>query len=95
MYVLQHADRPELYHGLPDDPQHQSDGVACGRAWPSRSALAVMALAALAGLLPLHRASVRTRCRGRRGRGRQAKPKKHAVRGRYAMNTLSTPTGAT
>src|SRR4249920_883460 len=21
MYVLQHADRPELYHGLPKDPQ--------------------------------------------------------------------------
>ena len=35
MYVLKHADRPELYSGLPKDPTI-SPMVACGRASPSR-----------------------------------------------------------
>ena len=28
MYVLQHADRPELYHGLPKRPAHQPAGLS-------------------------------------------------------------------
>ena len=49
MYVLQHADRPELYHGLPKDPRISPlVGLWKGAAKPL--ALAGLAVTALAGL---------------------------------------------
>ena len=49
MYVLQHADKPALYNGLPEATRRSARWSACGRAWPSRCALAGVALTALAG----------------------------------------------
>jgi formate dehydrogenase iron-sulfur subunit len=48
MYVLHHADRPSLYHGLPDDP-HISPLVYLWKGIAKPLALGAMALAALAG----------------------------------------------
>jgi formate dehydrogenase iron-sulfur subunit len=48
MYVLHHADRPSLYHGLPDDP-HISPFVSLWKGVTKPLALGAMALAALAG----------------------------------------------
>ncbi len=48
MYVLHHADKPSLYHGLPDDP-HISPLVSLWKGVTKPLALGVMALAALSG----------------------------------------------
>ncbi|MFT4067672.1 formate dehydrogenase subunit beta [Paraburkholderia sp.] len=48
MYVLHHADRPSLYHGLPDNPRI-SPLVALWKGVAKPLALAGMALAAVAG----------------------------------------------
>ena len=48
MYVLHHADKPSLYHGLPDDP-HISALVSLWKGVTKPLALGVMALAALSG----------------------------------------------
>jgi len=48
MYVLHHADRPSLYHGLPDNPRI-SPMVALWKGIAKPLALAGMALAAVAG----------------------------------------------
>ncbi|HTI16255.1 MAG TPA: formate dehydrogenase subunit beta [Trinickia sp.] len=48
MYVLHHADRPSLYHGLPDDP-HISPMVLVWKGLTKPLALGAMALAVLAG----------------------------------------------
>ncbi len=48
MYVLQHADRPELYHGLPKDP-HISPLVGLWKGIAKPLGLVAMAGAAIAG----------------------------------------------
>ncbi|EEA00321.1 formate dehydrogenase, beta subunit [Burkholderia sp. H160] len=48
MYVLHHADRPSLYHGLPDDPRI-SPLVSLWKGVAKPIGLVVMGLAALAG----------------------------------------------
>jgi formate dehydrogenase iron-sulfur subunit len=48
MYVLHHADRPSLYHGLPDDP-HISPFVQLWKGVAKPIGLAAIALAALTG----------------------------------------------
>nr|WP_315595336.1 formate dehydrogenase subunit beta [uncultured Cupriavidus sp.] len=48
MYVLHHADQPNLYHGLPDDP-HISPLVGLWKGIAKPLAVAGMALAAIAG----------------------------------------------
>ena len=48
MYVLHHADKPSLYHGLPDDP-HISPMVGLWKGMAKPLALAGMALTALVG----------------------------------------------
>ncbi|MGF6854984.1 formate dehydrogenase subunit beta [Paraburkholderia sp. CI3] len=48
MYVLHHADRPSLYHGLPDDPRI-SPLVSLWKGIAKPIALAIMGIAALAG----------------------------------------------
>ncbi|MPW23876.1 formate dehydrogenase subunit beta [Paraburkholderia sp. CNPSo 3157] len=48
MYVLHHADKPSLYHGLPDDP-HISPFVQLWKGIAKPLAVAVMALTALTG----------------------------------------------
>ncbi|MBN3755262.1 formate dehydrogenase subunit beta [Paraburkholderia sp. Tr-20389] len=48
MYVLHHADKPSLYHGLPDDP-HISPFVKLWKGVAKPLAVAAMALTALAG----------------------------------------------
>ena len=50
MYVLHHADRPELYHGLRNNPTI-SPVVQFWKGWTKPFALAGMAAAALVGLL--------------------------------------------
>jgi formate dehydrogenase iron-sulfur subunit len=50
MYVLHHADQPQLYNDLPTDP-HISPLVRGWKGWTKPVALAAMALTALAGLL--------------------------------------------
>ena len=50
MYVLQHADQPELYHGLPDDP-HISPLVSLWKGAIKPLALAAMGFTALAAIL--------------------------------------------
>jgi len=50
MYVLQHADRPEIYHGLPKDPQI-SPLVSLWKGPFKPLALAAMGVTVLAGLL--------------------------------------------
>jgi len=49
MYVLHHADRPELYKGLPNDPSI-SRWCRCGRALPKPLASVAMAAVALGSL---------------------------------------------
>ena len=63
MYVLHHADQPELYHGLPRGSAHQPDG-ALWKGVAKPLALAGMALTALAGFF--HYIARRTE-RDRRG----------------------------
>ncbi|APA87785.1 formate dehydrogenase subunit beta [Paraburkholderia sprentiae WSM5005] len=48
MYVLHHADRPSLYHGLPDDPRI-SPLVSLWKGIAKPIGLAIMGIAALAG----------------------------------------------
>ncbi|ACC73632.1 formate dehydrogenase subunit beta [Paraburkholderia phymatum] len=48
MYVLHHADKPSLYHGLPDDP-HISPFVKLWKGVAKPLAVAAMAITALAG----------------------------------------------
>ena len=48
MYVLQHADRPELYHGLPKDP-HISPLVGLWKGLAKPLALVAMAGAVIGG----------------------------------------------
>jgi formate dehydrogenase iron-sulfur subunit len=48
MYVLHHADKPSLYHGLPDDP-HISPFVKLWKGIAKPLAVAAMAITALAG----------------------------------------------
>ncbi len=48
MYVLHHADQPELYNGLPKDP-HISPMVRFWKGFAKPLALAAMALTALVG----------------------------------------------
>jgi formate dehydrogenase iron-sulfur subunit len=48
MYVLQHGDRPEIYHNLPADP-HISPMVAFWKGAAKPLALVAMGLTALAG----------------------------------------------
>ena len=48
MYVLHHADRPGLYHGLPDDPRI-SPLVSLWKGIAKPIGLAIMGIAALAG----------------------------------------------
>jgi formate dehydrogenase iron-sulfur subunit len=48
MYVLHHADRPSLYHGLPDDPRI-SPLVSLWKGVAKPIGLAIMGIAALAG----------------------------------------------
>ena len=48
MYVLQHADKPELYHGLPADP-HISPLVSLWKGVAKPLALLAMGVTALAG----------------------------------------------
>jgi len=48
MYVLQHADKPEIYHNLPADP-HISPMVALWKGAAKPLALMAMGLTALAG----------------------------------------------
>ncbi|MGF6485228.1 formate dehydrogenase subunit beta [Paraburkholderia sp. JPY419] len=48
MYVLHHADRPSLYHGLPDDPRI-SPMVTLWKGIAKPIGLAIMGIAALAG----------------------------------------------
>jgi formate dehydrogenase iron-sulfur subunit len=48
MYVLHHADRPSLYHGLPDDPRI-SPWVSLWKGVAKPIGLAIMGIAALAG----------------------------------------------
>ena len=48
MYVLHHADRPSLYHGLPDDPRI-SPMVRLWKGIAKPIGLAIMGIAALAG----------------------------------------------
>jgi formate dehydrogenase iron-sulfur subunit len=48
MYVLQHADRPELYHGLPNDPSI-SPTVGLWKGAFKPMALLAMGMTALAG----------------------------------------------
>jgi formate dehydrogenase iron-sulfur subunit len=50
MYVLQHGDRPEIYHGLPKDPQI-SPMVSLWKGVAKPLALAAMGLTALVGFL--------------------------------------------
>jgi formate dehydrogenase iron-sulfur subunit len=50
MYVLQHADRPEIYHNLPADP-HISPLVSLWKGPFKPLALAAMGVTMLAGLL--------------------------------------------
>jgi len=50
MYVLKHADRPEIYANLPKDPKI-SGLVEAWKGWPKPVALAGMGLMALAGFL--------------------------------------------
>jgi len=50
MYVLKHADQPEIYHGLPADP-HISPMVSLWKGALKPIALAAMGLTALAGVL--------------------------------------------
>ena len=50
MYVLKHADKPEIYHGLPADP-HISPMVALWKGAFKPIALAAMGITALAGVL--------------------------------------------
>ena len=50
MYVLKHADRPEIYSNLPKDPKI-SGLVEAWKGWPKPIALAGMGLMALAGFL--------------------------------------------
>jgi len=50
MYVLKHADKPEIYHGLPADP-HVSPMVSLWKSALKPIALAAMGLTALAGVL--------------------------------------------
>jgi formate dehydrogenase iron-sulfur subunit len=50
MYVLHHADQPQLYNDLPQNPQI-SPLVRGWKGWTKPVALAAMALTALAGLL--------------------------------------------
>ncbi len=49
MYVLHHADKPSLYHGLPDAP-HISPMVSVWKGFAKPVALAGIALTALAGV---------------------------------------------
>ncbi len=53
MYVLHHADKPSLYHGLPDNPSI-SPFVKLWKGIAKPLAVAGLALTALAGVLPLH-----------------------------------------
>jgi formate dehydrogenase iron-sulfur subunit len=48
MYVLKHADRPEIYSNLPKDP-HISSLVEAWKGWPKPVALAGLGLTALFG----------------------------------------------
>jgi formate dehydrogenase iron-sulfur subunit len=48
MYVLHHADQPELYNGLPQDP-HISPTVRLWKGFAKPLALAAMAMTALVG----------------------------------------------
>jgi formate dehydrogenase iron-sulfur subunit len=48
MYVLHHADTPELYNGLPADP-HISAAVGLWKGWTKPVALAAMVMTAVAG----------------------------------------------
>jgi formate dehydrogenase iron-sulfur subunit len=48
MYVLHHADKPTLYHGLPENP-HISPMVSLWKGLAKPLALAGMAVAAVAG----------------------------------------------
>jgi formate dehydrogenase iron-sulfur subunit len=48
MYVLHHADQPELYNDLPKDP-HISPTVGLWKGFSKPAALAVMAFTAVAG----------------------------------------------
>jgi formate dehydrogenase iron-sulfur subunit len=50
MYVLQHADKPEIYHGLPNDP-HISPLVSLWKGAFKPLALGAMGLTALAFFL--------------------------------------------
>jgi len=48
MYVLHHADQPELYNGLPDDPRIRMS-VRLWKGWTKPVALAAMLMTVLAG----------------------------------------------
>jgi formate dehydrogenase iron-sulfur subunit len=48
MYVLHHADQPQLYSGLPQDP-HISPTVRLWKGFAKPLGVALMAFAALAG----------------------------------------------
>ena len=48
MYVLHHADRPELYHGLPNDPK-VSPMVSLWKGLAKPLGVAAMALTAVVG----------------------------------------------
>ena len=50
MYVLKHADKPEIYHGLPADP-HISPMVSLWKSALKPIGLAAMGITALAGVL--------------------------------------------
>ena len=48
MYVLHHADQPELYNGLPDDPRIRTS-VRLWKGWTKPLALAAMLMTVVAG----------------------------------------------
>ena len=51
MYVLHHADRPSIYAGLPDNPQHQRLRRSAWKGMLKPVALAGIAFAAVAGFM--------------------------------------------